>query len=51
MLRQSTMESYEAAFADYERVAEAEAVRANGVTVLREGTLPYLNTLWRRRAA
>jgi putative sugar O-methyltransferase len=51
VLRQSTMASYEAAFADYERVAEAEAVRANGVTVLREGTLPYLNTLWRRRAA
>lgn len=49
VLRQSTMDSYETAFPAFERVAEAEAVLSNGVTVLREGEQAYLNTFWKRR--
>jgi putative sugar O-methyltransferase len=49
VLRQSTMASYEAAFANFERTAEEEAVLSNGVTVLREGKQAYLNTFWKRR--
>jgi putative sugar O-methyltransferase len=49
VLRQSTMASYDAAFATFKRTAEEEAVLSNGVTVLREGEQPYLNTFWKKR--
>lgn len=49
VLRQSTMATYEAAFPDFQRAAQEEAVLANGVTVLREGERAYLNTFWKRR--
>ena len=49
VLRQSKMDSYEAAFPAFRRVAEADAVLSNGVTVLREGEQAYRNTFWKRR--
>lgn len=49
VLKQSNMGSYETAFPAFERIAAEEAVQANGVTVLREGELAYLNTFWKRR--
>jgi putative sugar O-methyltransferase len=51
VLAPSTMATYEAAFPDFERIALADALNVDGVSILREGerSLAYQNSVWTRR--
>ena len=51
VLASSDMAVYDSAFPNFRRTAMEQAVRANGISILHEGTppAPSLNTAWHRR--